>query len=809
MTEKLKIYGKKFVLIFIVAPAILWMLLSAGVAIAKYVTQKNVTSGLNVSITVANGYTISSSKLQTALKTLKSSSPTTLKFVTGDSSELTGLTCISAASSGVQADGSDKIGVFQSNDGKTIYVAPMNADGTPADNDETMATPVDSSYLLDATKTGLTTLTSISCANLDTSNTTDMSYMFNKNSKLTNLDVSSFDTLNNQNFAYMFSECSSLTSLDVTNFDTSSATTMDSMFNACSSLTSLDVTNFNTSNVTNFEAMFGACRSLTTLDVTNFDTSSAQSMYYMFGYCKALTTLDLSSFNTSRVTDMTYMFNSCTSLERIYASDAFVTNNVTSSDDMFTNCTSLVGGAGTAYDSSHIDKEYAHIDGGTSNPGYFYNPPTCTISSSALQTALKTLSSSSPTTLKFVTGNSSELTGLTCVSGASSGVQADGSDKIGVFQSNDGKTIYVAPMNDDGTPAKNNATMAAPVNSSYLLSSSKTGLSALTSISCTNFDTSNVTDMSYMFYNNSKLTNLDVSGFDTSKVENFSNMFNSCKSLTTLDVSNFDTSSATDMQYMFSQCNALPSLDVSNFDTSKVTTFNSMFDRCNSLTTLDVTKFDTSSANSMFFMFSACSSLTSLDVSNFDTSSVATMQSMFYGCSALTTLDLSSFNTSKVSSMKFMFGSCTSLERIYASENFVTDQVTLSSNMFTGDTKLVGGAGTTYSSSHIEKEYARIDGGPSSTTPGYFTGSTSSANSISVASIIDEAVEAEQAGENEVSESSEINLDSSSSESGANIDESTDSLLKNEDSNESSSSDSDISSGVYSSLVALKESVVG
>ena len=45
---------------------------------------------------------------------------------------------------------------------------------------------------------------------------------------------------------------------------------------------------------------------------------------------------------------------------------------MTYSSDMFTGCTSLVGGQGTAYNSSNPkDKTYAHIDGGTSNPGYF------------------------------------------------------------------------------------------------------------------------------------------------------------------------------------------------------------------------------------------------------------------------------------------------------------------------------------------------------------------------------------------------------------------------------------------------------
>ena len=42
---------------------------------------------------------------------------------------------------------------------------------------------------------------------------------------------------------------------------------------------------------------------------------------------------------------------------------------------MFNSCnakiTNLVGGAGTTYNSSKIDKTYARIDGGTSNPGYF------------------------------------------------------------------------------------------------------------------------------------------------------------------------------------------------------------------------------------------------------------------------------------------------------------------------------------------------------------------------------------------------------------------------------------------------------
>lgn len=41
----------------------------------------------------------------------------------------------------------------------------------------------------------------------------------------------------------------------------------------------------------------------------------------------------------------------------------------------FTGCTSLVDGKGTAYNPDHMDADYAHIDGGPDNPGYFTAKP--------------------------------------------------------------------------------------------------------------------------------------------------------------------------------------------------------------------------------------------------------------------------------------------------------------------------------------------------------------------------------------------------------------------------------------------------
>ena len=208
--------------------------------------------------------------------------------------------------------------------------------------------------------------TTLDLSNFDTSNVTNMSYMFRGSQAIT-LDVSNFNTSNVIDMRYMFYD-SKATILDVSKFNTSKVTNMMNMFSN-SQATVLDVSNFNTSNVTNMYGMFFGSQA-TTLDVSNFDTSNVTTMESMFQYSKA-TTLDLSSFDTSNVTDMTEMFNYASKLKTIHVSDKFNTDNVTSSNSMFTGSTNLVGGAGTTYNSSYVDKTYAHIDGGTSNPGYF------------------------------------------------------------------------------------------------------------------------------------------------------------------------------------------------------------------------------------------------------------------------------------------------------------------------------------------------------------------------------------------------------------------------------------------------------
>ncbi len=118
-------------------------------------------------------------------------------------------------------------------------------------------------------------------------------------------------------------------------------------------------------------SMFEMCTTLISADLTGFDTSEVTNMDTMFGGCENIQTIDISGFNTSKVTRMNGMFILCTELESIYVSSSFNMGYVTNDTAMFGSCLKLKGGAGTAYDNTKQNGQYARIDQGSTQPGYF------------------------------------------------------------------------------------------------------------------------------------------------------------------------------------------------------------------------------------------------------------------------------------------------------------------------------------------------------------------------------------------------------------------------------------------------------
>ena len=140
-------------------------------------------------------------------------------------------------------------------------------------------------------------------------------------------------------------------------------------------------------------------------------------------------------------------------------------------------------------------------------------------------------------------------------------------------------------------------------------------LSKITQIEgLTNFNSSEVTDMAYMFSGCSSIQSLNLENFDTGNVTTMQSMFSGCIKLQTLTISSFNTSNVTNMWDMFYNCTKLSSLDVSGFDTQNVQLFTGMFKQCESLTELNVSGFNTGSATTFYGMFQGCSLLNTLDV---------------------------------------------------------------------------------------------------------------------------------------------------------------------------------------------------
>ena len=495
-------------------------------------------------------------------------------------------------------------------------------------------------------------LTSLDVTHFNTAKVTDMNGMFNECSKLTSLDVSKFNTANVTNMGYMFFNCSALTSLDVTNFNTENVTNMNSMFSSCKTLTSLDVSKFNTANVTNMKGMFYNCSKLTSLDVTKFNTANVTNMKNMFYKCSALTSLDVSKFNTGNVTDMSYMFSNCSALTSLDVTN-FNTANVKSMSYMFSNCSALLSLDVANFNTAKVtDMSYMFSSCVALTSLYLTNFNTEKVTNmgqmfSGCQ-ALTTIYASS----KFVTTQVSDSRFMfyNCkkLKGEEECTNDKATDKTyakiegGYFSGGIPRVKYA-----DGTLTFFLASKETLGENEYELNSGKNlpewvkkhslGITKVV------FDTS----------------------FANARPTSCYKWFWWCDKLKQVEgIKNLNTKEVTDMVDMFCDCRDLSSLDVSGFNTGKVTDMSGMFYECISLKLLDVAKFNTANVKSMSNMFYRCYNLDLLNVTNFNTANVTNMQGMFYSCPALTT--------------------------IYASDKFVTGQVTDGSNMFSNCINLKG-----------------------------------------------------------------------------------------------------------------------
>ncbi len=550
---------------------------------------------------------------------------------------------------------------------------------------------------------------------LDTSNVTSMYQTFRYCEKLETLDLTSFNTSNVESMQGMFQACKKVKVFDVSNFDTSKVTTMQHMFSVCYAVETLDLSSFKTNAVTNMSAMFSADEGksiLKNINLNNFDTSNVTDMTNMFYYCEQLTSLDLRSFDTSNVTNMEQMFMGCKELITIYVdADGWSTAKVKTAPRMFEHSEKIIGGGGTTYDSTKIDKTYARIDNPPGSPGYF-------------------------------TG---EI------------VQEDDSDK-NYF------AVYGQVYDNTGAPLGNalyfyNRTLPQKTETSIALSDGSVLtidhiyddlLAAPWSGEAANVKAVNIVDeieptsTAYWFRGFSSCESFKgLEKLKTTKATHMTNMFKDCKLLKDSDLSAFiiNTASAKSLNGMFYNCISLTNSggNTFNFTNSaviadanaeiKLTDLRNLFIGCKNLKQINLTQLFTAKDNVYFaYMFYYCENITTITFSDREILTFAPVSAsgsktqsgtayMFANCFKLTEIDIS-FIKCKTTSAIEMFSNCKEITTIIADTKFEYDgSVSNAISMFAHCDKLVGGNGTNVADTEkIEREtylnsiHARIDG---------------------------------------------------------------------------------------------------
>ena len=457
--------------------------------------------------------------------------------------------------------------------------------------------------------------------------------------------------------------------------NTENVTNMGRMFYNCSSLTSLDVTHFNTANVTNMSYIFSGCSSLTSLDVTHFNTAKVKNMHQMFFRCSSLTSLDVTYFNTANVTDMYSMFYSCSSLALLDVTH-FNTENVTNMGYMFYNCSSL-----TSLDVAHFNTANVKV------MSYMFS--SCSSLTSLYLTNFNT---------EKVTNMENMFSGcqaLTTIYASSKFVTTQVTKSSGMFNKCEklkGEEVWTKDKATDKTFAKIEGgyfSRAIP-RVKYADGTLTFFLTSKETLGENEYELNSGKNLPEWVKHTFSITKVvfDTS-FANARPTSCYKWFFWCEKLNQVEgIKNLNTKEVTDMADMFYECRDLSSLDVSGFNTEKVTDMSGMFYECISLKLLDVAKFNTANVKSMSNMFYRCYNLDLLNVTNFNTANVTNMQGMFYSCPALTT--------------------------IYASDKFVTGQVTDGSNMFSNCINLKGFIDYKNNSDKTDRTYANYK-------TGYFT----------------------------------------------------------------------------------------
>ena len=147
-------------------------------------------------------------------------------------------------------------------------------------------------------------------------------------------------------------------------------TTFADLFKDCRYIKKITIGEQNYNSISDFSSMFENCSSLEEVNFVGNNKVKPANLNKTFKGCSSLKIINLLNFDDTNNPTLNETFSNCSSLETIIATNDF--NNLPqTATNSFINCNNLMGSNGTLFNSSHIDSDYAIIDGTNNRPGYF------------------------------------------------------------------------------------------------------------------------------------------------------------------------------------------------------------------------------------------------------------------------------------------------------------------------------------------------------------------------------------------------------------------------------------------------------
>ena len=365
---------------------------------------------------------------------------------------------------------------------------------------------------------------------LDLSECLSMSGMFWGANRISSISgLSSLDTKNIIDMSHLFEGTTRFRNIDLSSWDVANVKDMSFMFAGSYISDFSSIEEWDTGNVINMSGMFSLTRQVTNLDLSDWDVLSVQDMSNMFSSSRRLTALDLSSWNTCSCRNMSSMFESSQSLSSIQGISSFDTHNTEDMSSLFSSCIGL----------GSLDLEDWEVSNVLNMSNMF---------------------------------NTTNLSDLGDISGWDVG-------KVKTFSGMFENCTHLITLGDVSSwEVSEDCTDLSKMFK-------QTGSSLPATLILSNWDVSNVTTMSNMFYGCKSLEYLDITGWDTSNLVDTSGMFeyNSLSDLSSLrniiGIDLLETGNLRNMSRMF-MLNRFVNVDLSSWNTQHLQDISYAFAGC-------------------------------------------------------------------------------------------------------------------------------------------------------------------------------------------------------------------------------------